>query len=54
MAVAALKKGVVDFVEKPFDPRMLLDSVSNASRRASVNRERRVGVAEIEACGDQR
>jgi len=49
MAVAALKEGVVDFVEKPFDPGMLLDSVSNASRRASANRERRVGVAEIEA-----
>ena len=25
MAVAALKEGVVDFVEKPFDPGMLLD-----------------------------
>jgi two-component system, LuxR family, response regulator FixJ len=49
MAVAALKEGVVDFVEKPFDPGMLLDSVSNASRRASANRERRVGVAEVEA-----
>ena len=41
MAVAALKDGVVDFVEKPFDPGMLLDSVREASQRAAANAERR-------------
>ena len=41
MAVAALKEGVVDFVEKPFDPGMLLDSVREASRRAAASGERR-------------
>ena len=41
MAVAALKEGVVDFVEKPFDPGMLLDSVRDASRRATASHERK-------------
>jgi two-component system response regulator FixJ len=47
MAVAALKEGVVDFVEKPFDPGMLLDSVRDASRRAAASHERRVAAADI-------
>ena len=49
MAVAALKEGVVDFVEKPFDPGMLLDSVRDASRRAVASHERKVVAADIEA-----
>ena len=47
MAVAALKEGVVDFVEKPFDPGMLLDSVRDASRRAAASHERKVVAADI-------
>jgi two-component system response regulator FixJ len=49
MAVAALKEGVVDFVEKPFDPGMLLDSVRDASRRAVARHECKVVAANIEA-----
>jgi len=48
MAVAALKEGVVDFVEKPFDPGMLLDSVREASRRAAASGERKAVAADIE------
>jgi two-component system, LuxR family, response regulator FixJ len=47
MAVAALKEGVVDFVEKPFDPAMLLDSVRDASRRAAASHERKAVAADI-------
>jgi two-component system response regulator FixJ len=49
MAVAALKDGVVDFVEKPFDPGMLLDSVRDASQRAVANNDRKAAVADIKA-----
>ena len=49
MAVAALKDGVVDFVEKPFDPGMLLDSVREASQRAAANAERKAVAMGIEA-----
>ena len=48
MAVAALKEGVVDFVEKPFDPGMLLDSVRDASRRAAASHEPKAVAADIE------
>jgi two-component system response regulator FixJ len=48
MAVAALKEGVVDFVEKPFDPGMLLDSVRDASQRATASGEHRALAAGIE------
>jgi two-component system response regulator FixJ len=49
MAVAALKEGVVDFVEKPFDPGMLLDSVREASQRAAATGVRRAVAVGIEA-----
>jgi two-component system response regulator FixJ len=49
MAVAALKDGVVDFVEKPFDPGMLLDSVREALQRAAANGERKAVATGIEA-----
>jgi FixJ family two-component response regulator len=49
MAVATLKEGVVDFVEKPFDPGMLLDSVREALQRAAANEERKAVAAGIEA-----
>ncbi len=48
MAVAALKEGVVDFVEKPFDPAMLLDSVRESWQRSAAKREHLVAIAEIE------
>jgi two-component system, LuxR family, response regulator FixJ len=49
MAVAALKEGVVDFVEKPFDPALLLESVREARQRAAASQERQSRAAEIEA-----
>jgi two-component system response regulator FixJ len=48
MAVAALKEGVLDFVEKPFDPDILLDSVREASQRVLANQRRRAVAADIE------
>jgi two-component system, LuxR family, response regulator FixJ len=48
MAVAALKEGVADFVEKPFDPGMLLDSVHDAARRALASQERKATMTDIE------
>ena len=48
MAVAALKEGVVDFVEKPFDPGMLLGSVRDASQRAAASYQRKAAAADIE------
>ncbi|MBV9758098.1 MAG: response regulator transcription factor [Alphaproteobacteria bacterium] len=49
MAVAALKEGVLDFVEKPFDPALLLESVREAAQRAMSGHERKVLAADIEA-----
>jgi two-component system, LuxR family, response regulator FixJ len=49
MAVAALKEGVIDFVEKPFDPAVLLDSMREAWQRAATNQERKAQIADIEA-----
>ena len=48
MAVAALKAGASDFVEKPFDPAVLLDSVRAALRQASDTRRRRAAAREAE------
>jgi FixJ family two-component response regulator len=47
MAVAALKEGVVDFIEKPFHPPLLLESVKEASRRALVIRDHESKMAEL-------
>lgn len=47
VAVAALKSGVADFVEKPFDPAILVASVQDASQRAAACHERRASTAEI-------
>jgi two-component system response regulator FixJ len=49
MAVAALKEGVLDFVEKPFDPALLLESVREAALRAVSGHERKVLAADVEA-----
>jgi len=48
MAVRAIKRGAVDFLEKPFDDRMLIDRVHQAIDMDARRRERdasRVGVA---------
>ena len=47
MAVSALKAGVVDFIEKPFHPPQLLESVKEASRRALDVRERDLKMAKL-------
>ena len=47
MAVAAMKEGVVDFIEKPFHPPLLLESVNEASRRALVIRDHESKMAEL-------
>jgi two-component system, LuxR family, response regulator FixJ len=46
MAVAALKDGVADFVEKPFDPAVLLGILWDASQRADAAHQRRTAAAE--------
>jgi two-component system response regulator FixJ len=48
MAVSALKHGVADFIEKPFDPAVLLDSIREASQRAVAVHQRKLNAAEIE------
>lgn len=50
MAVAALKAGAADFVEKPFDPGLLLDSVRDAVQRTDESRKRRAAADEIKGC----
>jgi two-component system, LuxR family, response regulator FixJ len=49
MAVAALKNGVADFVEKPFDPAVLLDSLREASQRAVAAHHRAVAAADLKS-----
>ncbi len=49
MAVAALKSGVADFVEKPFDPAVLLDIVRDASRRAVASHQRKLLAANVKS-----
>jgi len=48
MAVAALKAGAADFVEKPFDPAVLLDSMRATLHQASDIRRRRAAAGETE------
>jgi two-component system, LuxR family, response regulator FixJ len=47
MAVAALKEGVADFVEKPFDPAVLLDSLRDASQRAVASHQRKAFASDL-------
>jgi RNA polymerase sigma factor (sigma-70 family) len=49
MAVRAMKSGAVDFIEKPFNDEMLLDSIRNALARDEDERGRRAERAEIAA-----
>ena len=46
MAVATLKDGVADFVEKPFDPAVLLGILWDASRRADAAYQRMAAAAD--------
>jgi FixJ family two-component response regulator len=47
MAVAAVKEGAVDFLEKPFHPPLLLESVREASLRALAVRDHEVKMDEL-------
>lgn len=47
MAVSALKEGVIDFIEKPFHPPVLLESVREASRRALAVHDRETKAADL-------
>jgi FixJ family two-component response regulator len=47
MAVSALKEGVIDFIEKPFHPPALLESVTEAFRRALTIQEHETKAAEL-------
>jgi two-component system, LuxR family, response regulator FixJ len=49
MAVSALKNGVADFVEKPFDPAILLDTLRDASQRAIASHARNAVAADIKS-----
>jgi FixJ family two-component response regulator len=48
MAVAAMKPGAFHFIEKPFDPQALLDSVEEALDHSNVLEEEHGQVAEVE------
>lgn len=41
-AVEAMKLGAFDFIEKPFDDKLLLDTVANALQHGRVQREKRM------------
>jgi two-component system, LuxR family, response regulator FixJ len=47
MAVSALKDGAVDFLEKPFDPALLLDSVRHAWQRTAASQRRTSKLADF-------
>ncbi|HTR14482.1 MAG TPA: response regulator [Roseiarcus sp.] len=47
MAVSALKEGVVDFIEKPFHPPALLESVKEALRRAMAVHDHEMKIADL-------
>ena len=48
MAVAALKDGVMDFVEKPFDPSVLLESIGHAVHQTELHKDRRAARTGVE------
>ena len=50
MAVRAVKAGAVDFIEKPFNEQVLLDSVHRAIELDGANRGRALQLADISAC----
>jgi two-component system response regulator FixJ len=48
-AVTALKKGAVDFIEKPVDPKILLDYVEKAMRKREYELGEREKLAQAQA-----
>jgi two-component system response regulator FixJ len=50
MAVSAMRAGAFHFIEKPFDPQILLESVDEALHHVKALEEERGAVAEVEAC----
>lgn len=53
MAVAALKSGAADFIEKPFDDQALIASVRHALDRDRALRQARMEIAVLQARLDQ-
>ena len=49
MAVKAVKSGALDFLEKPFNDQVLLDTVHNAINLDTENRGKAIELAEIKA-----
>lgn len=49
MAVAAIKRGAFDFIEKPFDEARLLESVRNATGHSQRQKERSAKRSELRA-----
>ncbi|MGE7958708.1 response regulator transcription factor [Pseudomonas sp. NPDC089530] len=49
IVVRAFKAGAVDFIEKPYNEQLLLDSVQQALRRADDRHSRNAGLAQVEA-----
>jgi FixJ family two-component response regulator len=47
MAVSALKDGVMDFIEKPFHPAALLESIRGATHRALAVRHHETKIADF-------
>lgn len=48
MAVSAVKEGVMDFIEKPFHPPALVESMKEASRRALAARNHELKMTDLE------
>jgi FixJ family two-component response regulator len=53
MAVRAMKAGIYDFIEKPYNDALMLERVQNAITNDRDNRHNQQRVAAIKACADQ-
>lgn len=49
-AVRAIKAGAVDFIEKPFNDQLILDTIRDALERDKLLRQRQVSQMEIKEC----